>query len=139
MTQVAEALTNTVEVPEILLYPRIRKSPFFYASRRHGVRKYSVYNHHYHPRLYTDPVDEYWALVKGVTLWDVGVERQIEISGPDAFRLTNMLVPRDMNKCKVGQCKYVFVTAEDGGIINDPILLRLEENRFWLSLADSDV
>ena len=139
MSQVAEALTHVVEVPEILLYPRIRKSPFFYASRRHGVRKYSVYNHHYHPRLYTDPVEEYWALVNGVTLWDVGVERQIEISGPDAFRLTNLLVPRDMHKCKIGQCKYVFVTAEDGGIINDPVLLRLEENRFWLSLADSDV
>ncbi len=125
--------------PGILLYTRIRKSPFFYASRRHGVKLYSVYNHHYHPRHYGDPVQEYWSLLNGVTLWDVGVERQIEISGPDAFRFTNMLVPRDLNKCKVGQCKYVFVTAADGGIINDPILLRLEENRFWLSLADSDV
>lgn len=125
--------------PGILLYPRIRKSPFFYASRRHGVALYSVYNHHYHPRHYGDPIGEYWALLNDVTLWDVGVERQIEISGPDAFEFTNRLVPRDMNKCAVGQCKYVFITAEDGGIINDPILLRLEENRFWLSLADSDV
>ncbi|WP_435103091.1 glycine cleavage T C-terminal barrel domain-containing protein [Arhodomonas sp. AD133] len=139
MSQVVESVTHSHEAPEILLYPRIRKSPFFYASRRHGVRKYSVYNHHYHPRLYTDPVDEYWALVQGVTLWDVGVERQIEISGPDAFEFTQRLVPRDMRKCKVGQCKYVFVTAPDGGIINDPVLLRIEENRFWLSLADSDV
>lgn len=130
---------NTPSAPEILLYPRIRKSPFFYASRRHGVRKYSVYNHHYHPRLYTDPVDEYWALVQGVTLWDVGVERQIEISGPDAFAFTQRLVPRDMRHCQVGQCKYVFVTAPDGGILNDPVLLRIEENRFWLSLADSDI
>ncbi|WP_017624225.1 glycine cleavage T C-terminal barrel domain-containing protein [Nocardiopsis chromatogenes] len=127
------------ENPEILLYPRIRKSPFFYASRRHGVAKYSVYNHTYHPRHYGDPVAEYWHLVNGVTLWDVGVERQIEITGPDAFAFTNMLVPRDLTKCAVGQCKYVFITAPDGGIINDPVLLRLGENHFWLSLADSDV
>lgn len=125
--------------PGVLQYPRIRKSPFFYASRRHGVGLYSVYNHTYHARHYGDPVAEYWQLLEGVTLWDVGVERQVEITGPDAFEFTNMLVPRDLNKCKVGQCKYVFVTAEDGGIINDPVLLRLGENHFWLSLADSDV
>jgi glycine cleavage system aminomethyltransferase T len=125
--------------PEILLYPRIRKSPYFYASRRHGVARYSVYNHTYHPRHYRDPVEEYWQLVQGVTLWDVGVERQLEISGPDAFDFTNMLVPRDLTKCPAGWCKYVFVTAEDGGIVNDPVLLRVDEDRFWLSLADSDV
>jgi aminomethyltransferase len=117
----------------------MRKSPYFYASRKHGVAMYSVYNHTYHPRHYGDPVAEYWHLLEGVTLWDVGVERQVEISGPDAFDFTNMLVARDLNKCQVEQCKYVFVTAPDGGIINDPVLLRLEENRFWLSLADSDV
>ena len=125
--------------PRILLYPRLRKSPFFWASRRHGVAMYSVYNHTYHPRHYGDPVSEYWALLNGVTLWDVGVERQIEITGADAFEFTNMLIPRDLSKCAVGQCKYVFITAEDGGIINDPVLLRLGENHFWLSLADSDV
>jgi aminomethyltransferase len=127
------------ENPKILLYSRIRKSPYFYASRRHGVQRYSVYNHTYHPRHYGDPVAEYWHLLNSVTMWDVGVERQIEISGPDAFRFTNFMVPRDMNKCEVRQAKYVFVTAPDGGIINDPVLLRLEDNRFWLSLADSDV
>jgi aminomethyltransferase len=132
-------LPGVNEHPEILLYSRIRKSPYFYASRKHGVAMYSVYNHTYHPRHYGDPVAEYWHLLEGVTLWDVGVERQVEISGPDAFDFTNMLVARDLNKCQVGQCKYVFVTAPDGGIINDPVLLRLEENRFWLSLADSDV
>jgi aminomethyltransferase len=138
MSQTAPDITSNL-TPGILLYPRIRKSPYFYASRRHGVALYSVYNHHYHPRHYGDPIGEYWALLNDVTLWDVGVERQIEISGPDAFEFTNRLVPRDMHKCKIGQCKYVFITAADGGIINDPILLRLEENRFWLSLADSDV
>ncbi len=127
------------EDPGILLYPRLRRSPYFYASREHGVQRYSVYNHTYHPRHYGDPVAEYWHLLNAVTMWDVGVERQIEISGPDAFDFTNMMVPRDMTKCAVRQAKYVFVTAPDGGIINDPVLLRLEENRFWLSLADSDV
>ena len=128
------------ENPGVLLYPRIKKSPYFYASRRHGVQLYSTYNHHYHPRHYGDPVEEYWHLLNGVTLWDVGgAERQIEISGPDAFDFTNLIVARDLNKCAVGQCKYVFNTLPDGGIINDPVLLRVEENRFWLSLADSDV
>jgi glycine cleavage system aminomethyltransferase T len=127
-----------VEAPHILLYTRLRKSPYFWKSREHGVQMYSVYNHTYHPRHYGDPVDEYWALLSGVTIWDVGVERQIEISGPDAFDFTNTLVPRDLSKCAVGQCKYVFLTAPDGGIINDPVLLRVAEDRFWLSLADSD-
>ena len=127
------------EHPEILLYTRIRKSPYFYASRRHGVQMYAVYNHTYHPRHYGDPVEEYWQLLNGVTLWDVGVERQIEITGPDAFEFTNLLVARDLSKCEVEQCKYVFLCLPDGGIINDPVLLRVEENRFWLSLADSDV
>jgi aminomethyltransferase len=125
--------------PAVLLYTRLRKSPYFWKSRAHGVACYSVYNHTYHPRHYGDPVGEYWALLEGVTVWDVGVERQLEISGPDAFAFTNMLVPRDLTTCAVGQCKYVFLTAPDGGIVNDPVLLRLEENRFWLSLADSDV
>src|SRR5699024_7527467 len=125
--------------PEILLYPRIRKSPFFYASRQHGVGMYSVYNHTYHPRHYGDPIAEYWHLLNGVTLWDVGVERQVEITWPDAFDFVNMLVPRDLHKCAVGQCKYVFITAEDGGIIIDSVLLRLGENHFLFSLADSDV
>jgi glycine cleavage system aminomethyltransferase T len=132
-------LSQVNENPGILLYSRIRKSPYFYASRRHGIQLYSVYNHTYHPRHYGDPVEEYWHLLNGVTLWDVGVERQIEISGPDAFDFTNLLVARDLNKCEVGQCKYVFLCLPDGGIINDPVLLRVEENRFWLSLADSDV
>ncbi len=127
------------EDPGILLYTRIRKSPYFYASREHGVARYSVYNHTYHPRHYGDPIAEYWHLLNHVTMWDVGVERQIEISGPDAFTFTNMMTPRDLNKCAVRQAKYVFITAPDGGIINDPVLLRLEENKFWLSLADSDV
>lgn len=125
--------------PGMLLYPRIRKSPFFYASRQHGVALYSVYNHHYHPRHYGDPIAEYWSLLNDVTLWDVGVERQIEISGPDALEFTNSLVSRDLHQCDVMQCKYAFVTLPDGGIQNDPVLLRVAEDKIWLSLADSDV
>ena len=126
--------------PGVLLYTRVKKSPYYYGSRRHGIRLYSVYNHHYHPRLYRDPIEEYWQLLEGVTVWDVGgAERQVEISGPDAFRFTNLLTPRNLEKCAVGQCKYAFITDERGGIINDPVLLRLGENHFWLSLADSDV
>jgi glycine cleavage system aminomethyltransferase T len=132
-------LSEINEHPGVLQYSRIRRSPYFYASRRHGVKLYSFYNHMYHPRHYGDPVEEYWQLLNGVTLWDVGVERQVEISGPDAFMFTNMLVPRDLTKCEVGQCKYVFVTSPEGGILNDPVLLRLDENHFWLSLADSDI
>ena len=126
--------------PGVLLYTRIKKSPYYYGSRRHGVALYSFYNHHYHPRHYGDPFQEYWQLLEGVTLWDVGgAERQVEITGPDAFTFTNMLTPRDLDQCAVGQCKYAFITDERGGIINDPVLLRLAENHFWLSLADSDV
>ena len=91
------------------------------------------------PSYYDDPVTEYWHLVEHVAIWDVGVERQVEISGPDALTLTQRLTPRDLSRCAVGQGKYVLITADDGGVINDPVLLRLAEDRFWLSLADSDV
>lgn len=127
------------DVPKIHMYTRIRKSPYFYASRRHGVQSYSVCNRMYHPRHYDDPIAEYWRLVHDVTLWDVGVERQVEITGPDAFTLTNLLTPRDLTRCEVGQCKFVLNTDVDGGIINNPVLLRLGENHFWLSVADGDV
>jgi glycine cleavage system aminomethyltransferase T len=131
---------RVISNPGVLLDTRIKKSPYYYGSRRHGVALYSFYNHHYHPRHYGDPFQEYWQLLEGVTLWDVGgAERQVEITGPDAFKFTNMLTPRDLKQCAVGQCKYAFITDERGGIINDPVLLRLAENHFWLSLADSDV
>ena len=118
---------------------RIRRSPFFEATQRYGCKSYTVYNHMFLPSYYDDPVKEYWKLIEGVTLWDVSVERIVEITGPDAFAFTDMLTPRDLSQCKVGQAKYVLITAEDGGIINDPVLLRLGENHFWLALADSDV
>ena len=118
--------------------PWYRKSPFFEATLRAGCSAYDVYQHMYHPNTYGDPVEEYWALVNDVTLWDVSVERIVEITGPDASAFTNLLTCRDLTKCAVKQGKYMLVTAEDGGIVNDPVLLRVEENRWWLALADSD-
>jgi aminomethyltransferase len=118
---------------------RLRRSPFFEATRRHGCRGYTVYNHMFLPIAYDDLEREYWKLLEDVTVWDVSVERQLEITGPDAFAFTNMLTPRDLGKCEVGQGKYVVLTADDGGIINDPVLLRLGENHFWLAAGDSDI
>lgn len=118
---------------------RIRRSPFFEATRRYGVTAFSVYNRMYLPMWYSDPETEFWNLVDNVTLWDVAAQRIVEITGPDALAFTNLLTPRDLSECAVGQCKYVVITAPDGGILNDPLLLRLDEDRFWLSRADGDV
>jgi aminomethyltransferase len=118
---------------------RLRRSPYFEATQRYGCRAYTVYNHTFLPSYYEDPVAEYWHLIEHVAIWDVGVERQVEIRGRDAFTLMQRLTPRDLSQCAVGQGKYVLIVADDGGVINDPVLVRLAEDRFWLSLADSDV
>ena len=130
--------TESAPATTLPFFSRCRKSPFFEATRRAGCKAYTVYNHMYLPRYYDDPVAEYWHLLNHVTLWDVSVERVVEITGPDASAFTNMLTPRDLTKCAVGQGKYVLITAADGGIINDPVLTRVGENRWWLALADSD-
>ena len=118
---------------------QIRKSPFFEATLRWGAKDFSVYNHMYIPRDFGDPEQNFWNLVNDAILCDVAVERQVEISGPDAAQFVQMLTPRDLTKMSVGQCKYILITNADGGILNDPILLRLAEDRFWISLADSDI
>lgn len=118
---------------------QIRKSPYFEATVRWGATGFSVYNHMYIPRDFGDPVQNFWNLINDAILCDVAVERQVEITGPDAARFVQMLTPRDLSKLAVGQCKYVLITNAEGGILNDPILLRLAENHFWLSLADSDI
>jgi len=118
--------------------PWYRRSPFFEATLRAGCTAYDIYNHMYLPGYYGDPIQEYWHLLEHVTLWDVGVERVIQISGPDALAFTNMLTCRDLTRCAVGQGKYAPLLTADGGIINDPVLLRVAEDRFWLCLADSD-
>ena len=126
------------EATGMYFYPRIRKTPYHEATLRYGCKVFTVYNHMFHPIGYTDPLDEYARLTNDVTLWDVAVERILEITGPDAFAFTNYLTPRDLSKCAVGECKYVILTDQDGGIVNDPVLLRLGKNHFWLALADSD-
>jgi aminomethyltransferase len=118
---------------------QIRKSPFFDATVRWGASGFSVYNHMYIPRDFGDPVQNFWNLVTSAILCDVAVERQVEVKGPDAARFVQMLTPRDLSKMEVGQCKYVLITNTKGGILNDPVLLRLAEDHFWLSLADSDI
>lgn len=118
---------------------QIRKSPYFDATVRWGAKAFSVYNHMYIPRDFGNPEQNFWNLITDAILCDVAVERQVEISGPDAARFVQMLTPRDLSKLAVGQCKYVLITNEKGCILNDPVLLRLEESRFWLSLADSDI
>ena len=118
---------------------QIRKSPYFDATVRWGAQGFSVYNHMYIPRDFGDPVQNFWNLVNNAILCDVAVERQVEITGPDAAAFTQLLTPRDLSKMAVGQCKYILITNAEGGLINDPVLLRLAENHFWISLADSDV
>ena len=118
---------------------QIRKSPYFDATVRWGATGFSVYNHMYIPRDFGSPEQNFWNLVNDAILCDVAVERQVEITGPDAYQFIQLLTPRDLSKLSVGQCKYVLITNEKGGILNDPVLLRLAENHFWLSLSDSDI
>lgn len=118
---------------------QIRKSPYFDATVRWGATAFSVYNHMYIPRDFGDPEQNFRNLINDAILCDVAVERQVEITGPDAAAFVQMLTPRDLSKLAVGQCKYVLITNAEGCILNDPVLLRLEENHFWLSLADSDI
>jgi len=118
---------------------QIRKSPYFDATVEWGAKAFSVYNHMYIPRDFGDPVANFWNLVNTAILCDVAVERQVQITGPDAARFVQHLTPRDLSAMAVGQCKYALITNAKGGILNDPIILRLAEDKFWISLADSDV
>ena len=118
---------------------QIRKSPYFNATVRWGAKGFSVYNHMYIPRDFGSPEQNFWNLIEKAILCDVAVERQVEITGPDAYKFIQLLTPRDLSKLSIGQCKYVLIVNNEGGILNDPVLLRLDENHFWLSLADSDV
>ncbi|MDC3355787.1 glycine cleavage system protein T [Candidatus Pelagibacter sp.] len=118
---------------------QIRKSPYFNSTVKWGATGFSVYNHMYIPRDFGSPEQNFWNLVNEAILCDVAVERQVEITGPDATKFIQLLTPRDLSKLSVGQCKYVLIVNNEGGILNDPVLLRLKENHYWLSLADSDI
>ncbi len=99
----------------------------------------TTYNHMLMPTSYGHPEEEYWRIINGVSMWDVAVERQVQLKGPDAGRLAQILAPRDLSKCKIGQGKYVPLCNHHGVLINDPILLKLDEDRYWLSIADSNI
>jgi glycine cleavage system aminomethyltransferase T len=131
--------TTPTESPMISIGPRVRKSPYFDATMRYGAKAFSIYNHMYMPTHYGNPVDEYWHLVTGVTLWDVSCQRQIRISGPDAKPFMEMLTPRDLSNCPSHRCLYVLLTDADGGIVNDAVLMHMRENEYWLSPGDGDV
>jgi aminomethyltransferase len=118
---------------------RLRRSPYYEAEQRYEPRGYTVYNHTLFPINFDDFEAEYWHLLEAVTLWDVAVERNLEVTGPDGFRFAQLLTCRDLSTCAVGQAKYVLITAPDGGVLNDPVMLRLDEDTFWFALADSDV
>ena len=117
---------------------RNRRTPYYEATQKYGPLGFTVYNHMYFPIRFDTFEKEFDALLNDVTIWDVSVERCLEISGPDGFKFAQLLTPRDLSKCAVGQAKYVLICDSDGGIINDPVLTRMDENTFWFALASSD-
>ncbi len=118
---------------------RLRTSPYFEVTLAEGVTDFTTYNHMLMPTSYGKPEEEYWRIIKGVSLWDVAVERQVQLQGPDAGKLVQILAPRDLSKCQVGQGRYVPLCNHDGVLINDPILLKLADDLIWLSIADSNI
>jgi aminomethyltransferase len=128
----------------LLVDTRLRKGPYWHLSQAAGAWCYSVYNHVYHPRAYIKPEDgglmkEYEYLTEHVTMWNVAVERQIQVKGPDAEAFVDMVITRRADKCEVGKCRYVILCNSYGGILNDPVLLRPAADEFWFSLADTDI
>jgi aminomethyltransferase len=117
---------------------RNRRTAWYEATQRYSPKGFTVYNHMYFPINFDTFENEFDALLNGVTVWDVAVERCLEISGPDGFTFAQLLTPRDLSKCAVGQGKYVLICDSDGGIVNDPVLTRMDENTFWFALASSD-
>ena len=121
------------------LNPRIKKSPFFEKAVEYGATEFHPYNGMWMPVGYDSPVNEYWNVLERASLWDVGVQKCVEIAGPDAEAFMQLLTPRDITMIEPGRCAYVFLTNQDGGVLNDPVMLRIAEDRFWLSTADSDM
>jgi glycine cleavage system aminomethyltransferase T len=122
----------------IVFSPRVRKSPYFNSTMKYGAQAFSVYNHMYMPISFAGTVEDYKNLLNGVQLWDVGVERQVQIKGPDAEALSQFLTPRNIKKCLKGQAMYAPLLDFKGGFINDPVMLKIDEDCYWFSLADGD-
>jgi len=123
---------------KVAFSPRVRKSPFFQSTIKHGAKAFTVYNHMYLPVSFENTIADYNNLLQGVQLWDVGVERQVQIKGPDAASLIQFLTPRNIKKCSVGQAMYAPLLDFQGGFLNDPVMLKLAEDFYWLSIADGD-
>ncbi|MFP4626504.1 MAG: glycine cleavage T C-terminal barrel domain-containing protein [Natronomonas sp.] len=129
---------------DLLISTRVRKSPFWHLSVEEGCWQATVYNHMYHPRGYIDPEEggleaEYELLVNDVTLWNVGVERQIRVVGADAEAFVDYVITRDATDIETMRGKYAICCNPEGGILNDFVLLRLDDDEFWFSIADSDL
>ena len=123
---------------KVVFSPRVRKSPYFNSTIKYGAQAFSVYNHMYMPISFEGTVEDYHNLLDGVQLWDVGVERQVQIKGPDAEALSQFLTPRNIKKCSKGQAMYAPFLDFKGGFINDPVMLKIDEDCYWFSLADGD-
>jgi len=124
---------------EIAIGCNVRKSPYFEATVADGVVSFSVYNHMLAPAHFGNREGEYRALLENVVMWDVACERQVQLAGPDAEWLMRYLTPRDISALVVGQGKYVPICDYDGVLINDPVLQKLADDCFWMSIADSDI
>jgi glycine cleavage system aminomethyltransferase T len=135
---VIETRTQAFDMGLVQRGARNRRTPYYEATQRYGPKGFTVYNHMYFPIRFDTFEAEFDALLNDVTIWDVAVERCLEISGPDGAKFAQLLTPRDLSKCKVGQAKYVLICDSDGGIVNDPVLTRMDENTFWFALASSD-
>ena len=132
-------MSNSKNKPLIGIGTRIRKSPYYDSNIKYGVKGFTIYNKMYLPTGFDDPEKEYESLINDVTFGDFAAERQIEISGPDAYDFIKYIQPRNLEKCQIGYCKYIILTDNEGGIINDACLLRLEDDKFWISPGDGDV
>ena len=118
---------------------RLRGTPYTSRIEKQGVTAYTIYNHMLLPAAFGTLEDSYHHLKEHVQVWDVAAERQVEISGKDSAKLVQLMTCRDLSKSKDGRCYYCPIIDDNGGLINDPVVLRLNENKWWVSLADSDV
>jgi glycine cleavage system aminomethyltransferase T len=135
---VVQTRTQSFDMALVQRGARNRRTPYYEATQRYGPKGFTVYNHMYFPIRFDSFEAEFEALLNDVTIWDVAVERCLEISGPDGAKFAQLLTPRDLSKCAVGQAKYVLICDSDGGIVNDPVMTRMEDNTFWFALASSD-
>jgi dimethylsulfoniopropionate demethylase len=130
---------ETVPTPALAISLRTGRTPYSPRVEAQGVRSYTVYNHTLLPAVFRSLEEDYRHLKRHVQIWDVSCEQQVEVRGAEAARLVQLMTPRDLSKATIGQCLYAPLVDEAGGMINDPVILKLTEDRFWISISDSDV